>query len=65
MPTEFPTPGQHLKLIPAEIDLEAPLNGGLLVKQVALSLDPYMRSVLSSELSPALGAQLTSPTAAA
>lgn len=31
-PVGLPKPGQDLKLEESEIDLEAPLNGGLLIK---------------------------------
>lgn len=44
VPTGVPIPGQTLKLVQSELDLEsAPLRGGVLVKTVALSLDPYLR----------------------
>ena len=44
--TGFPEPGKTTIYDESEtIDLEnAPLNGGFLVKTLALSLDPYMRN---------------------
>ena len=37
-------PEIHLKYVEGEIDLDSvPLNGGVLVKTLALSIDPYMR----------------------
>lgn len=46
IPTEYPVPGEHLIYEPSKetIDLDTvPLNGGVLVKTLALSIDPYMR----------------------
>lgn len=44
VPKGVPTPGEHTKLQTSDIDLEnAPLNGGVLLKNLFLSLDPYMR----------------------
>ena len=37
-------PGVHLKYVEETIDLDTiPLNGGVLVKTLALSSDPYIR----------------------
>lgn len=37
-------PDVHLKYVESEIDLESvPLNGGVLLKTIALSSDPYLR----------------------
>ncbi|KAF5382269.1 hypothetical protein D9757_008938 [Collybiopsis confluens] len=48
VPTGFPEPGIHLTYNDSlTIDLEnVPLNGGLLIKTVALSIDPYMRTIM-------------------
>ncbi|KAK4702989.1 hypothetical protein P7C70_g3232, partial [Phenoliferia sp. Uapishka_3] len=44
VPVGIPIPGKTLKLVKSELDIETvPLNGGVLVKTLALSLDPYMR----------------------
>ena len=43
-PTAAIVPGETTKYIEEEIDLEnVPLNGGTLIKAIALSSDPYMR----------------------
>ena len=43
-PTTAIIPGVTTKYIEEEIDLEnVPLNGGTLIKAIALSSDPYMR----------------------
>jgi NADPH-dependent curcumin reductase CurA len=46
IPTGFPEPGKTVVYSDDEtIDIEtAPLNGGFLVKTIALSIDPYLRS---------------------
>jgi len=43
IPSGFPVAGETLKLVNTDIDLDAPLNGGILVKVLVLSLDPYLR----------------------
>lgn len=44
VPTDEPVPGQHLDKRTEELDVDnVPLNGGVLVKVDAISLDPYMR----------------------
>ncbi|KAG8943939.1 hypothetical protein FRC00_010886, partial [Tulasnella sp. 408] len=49
-PNEFPIPGQHLVVQKdATINLDSgPLNGGLLVKTIALSIDPYYRIMMDT-----------------
>lgn len=42
-PTGYPIPGQTLRSETASFDLSQPLAGGLILKTLALSLDPYMR----------------------
>ena len=43
-PTGRIDPDVHLKVVEQEIDLDnVPLNGGVLLKTIALSSDPYMR----------------------
>ncbi|CZR52263.1 related to reductase RED1 [Phialocephala subalpina] len=43
-PTLFPIPGQDLKVIPSEIDLNAPPpSGGMIIKINYVSYDPYLR----------------------
>jgi hypothetical protein len=43
-PVDVPIPGKTLKLVSTELDVDSvPLNGGVLVKNQALSLDPYQR----------------------
>ena len=43
-PTGLIEPGITVKYVEQEIDLEnVPLNGGVLVKVIAMSSDPYMR----------------------
>lgn len=43
-PTGLIEPGVTVKYVEQEIDLDsAPLNGGVLVKVIAMSSDPYMR----------------------
>ncbi|KAM0793142.1 hypothetical protein ACM66B_000618 [Microbotryomycetes sp. NB124-2] len=44
VPDGEPKPGVDLKLVTSEFDVEgAKLDGGLLIKTLAISLDPYMR----------------------
>jgi len=44
VPTGYPVPGETTVYDTTEqIDLDAPLNGGLLVKVLVLSVDPYQR----------------------
>ena len=45
VPTGFPEPGKHTQLdTSATIDLDnVPLEGGILVKTLILSTDPYLR----------------------
>ncbi|KDE08304.1 hypothetical protein MVLG_01567 [Microbotryum lychnidis-dioicae p1A1 Lamole] len=44
IPQGYPVPGETTKKVVSEIELDTvPLNGGLLLKQKALSLDPYMK----------------------
>ena len=43
-PTEFQVPGIHTEYVEEQIDLDnVPLNGGVLIKSLALSSDPYVR----------------------
>ena len=43
-PTDKIEPGVTVKYVEEEIDLDnVPLNGGVLLKTIALSSDPYMR----------------------
>lgn len=42
-PTDAIIPGVTLKYVEEDIDLNAPLDGGVLIRTVALSSDPYMR----------------------
>lgn len=43
-PTGFQEPGVHTQYVEEQIDLDAiPLNGGVLIKTLALSADPYLR----------------------
>ena len=43
-PTGLIEPGVTVKYVEQEIDLDnAPLDGGVLVKVIAMSSDPYMR----------------------
>lgn len=47
VPKGKPVPGQTTKKEQQEIDLDAPLEkGSILVRTIALSLDPYMRCVV-------------------
>jgi NADPH-dependent curcumin reductase CurA len=50
VPKDYPVPGQTTVYDTSEsIDLEnVPLNGGILVKTLVLSVDPYMRGKLRS-----------------
>lgn len=49
IPSGVPIPGETLKKVTAEIDLDsAPLDGGVLVKTHALDLSPYMRGRMRS-----------------
>lgn len=44
VPSGAPVPGEHLKRVEEELDVDSvELHGGVLVKNLALSLDPYMR----------------------
>ncbi|BGP12601.1 hypothetical protein JCM10213_008738 [Rhodosporidiobolus nylandii] len=44
VPKGLPVPGETLKKVEKEIDLDAPLpKGAVLVKVKVLSLDPYLR----------------------
>jgi NADPH-dependent curcumin reductase CurA len=44
VPTEYPIPGETTVYDTTEqIDLDAPLNGGVLIKVLVLSVDPYQR----------------------
>ena len=46
-------PGVHLKYVEETIDLDTiPLNGGVLVKTLALSSDPYIRYRLRDPIIP-------------
>lgn len=49
-PDEFPIPGEHLVVKKdATVDLDStPLHGGLLVKTIALSIDPYYRIMMDT-----------------
>ena len=43
-PTDKILPGETVKYVEEKIDLDSvPLNGGILLKTLALSSDPYMR----------------------
>ena len=43
-PTGHIEPGVHVKYVEGEIDLDnVPLHGGVLLKTIAVSSDPYMR----------------------
>lgn len=45
IPTDAPVPGKHLDKRTEEFDVESvALNGGVVVKVKAVSLDPYMRT---------------------
>lgn len=44
VPTGLPIPGRHTELVVTSLDLEnVDLGGGVLVKNLALSLDPAQR----------------------
>lgn len=44
IPTEYPVPGEHLIVQKVPIDLDAePLDGGVILKSLYASFDPYMR----------------------
>ena len=44
-PMVFQEPGVHTKYVEEELDLDSvPLNGGILIKTLALSSDPYIRA---------------------
>ncbi|TDZ26098.1 NADP-dependent oxidoreductase RED1 [Colletotrichum orbiculare MAFF 240422] len=43
VPTGLPVPGQDLTIEDRPIDLDAPLDGGILIKVLYSSFDPYMR----------------------
>lgn len=43
-PTGFQVPGVHTKYVEEQLDLDTvPLNGGILIKTLAVSSDPYIR----------------------
>lgn len=43
-PSAYPIPGEHIKLVENEIDLDTvALHGGFVSKSLALDLSPYMR----------------------
>ncbi|KAI0995991.1 hypothetical protein K3495_g12189 [Podosphaera aphanis] len=43
-PIEYPVPGQHLRIVAGEFNLlQTPPPGGLIVKTLYASLDPYLR----------------------
>jgi NADPH-dependent curcumin reductase CurA len=43
--TDYPEPGKTTVTDTSEtIDLDAPLNGGFLLKTLVLSIDPYLRT---------------------
>ncbi|KAH8552392.1 hypothetical protein BGW37DRAFT_519166 [Umbelopsis sp. PMI_123] len=45
IPMTFPQPGEHMKVVKSEIDLNASLpKGDFIVKTLVLSVDPYMRN---------------------
>jgi NADPH-dependent curcumin reductase CurA len=45
IPTGYPEPGKTTKTVfGGEVDLDASLNGGILIKTLFLSIDPDMRS---------------------
>ncbi|KAF7321166.1 PKS-ER domain-containing protein [Mycena chlorophos] len=47
IPKGFPVPGETIVYDATEtIDLNVPLNGGFLIKVLALSIDPYLRGML-------------------
>ena len=49
-PADMIVPGETVKYVEEEIDLDnVPLNGGVLLKTVALSSDPYMRYRMREE----------------
>ncbi|KIJ29059.1 hypothetical protein M422DRAFT_784418 [Sphaerobolus stellatus SS14] len=44
VPTGYPVPGETTRIDTNEkIDLDAPLNGGVLIKVVVVAIDPYLR----------------------
>ncbi|KAI7873422.1 hypothetical protein K492DRAFT_103018, partial [Lichtheimia hyalospora FSU 10163] len=44
IPTTYPAAGEHMTINDSTIDLDAPLGEGeILLKQLVLSVDPYMR----------------------
>lgn len=47
---DYPKPGETTRIDKSEqVDLQAPLNGGVLVKTIALSIDPYLRGRMRPE----------------
>lgn len=47
IPSGMPVPGETLKKVERELDLDAPLDdGAVLLKALTLSWDPYLRQVL-------------------
>lgn len=62
VPKGKPIPGQTTKKEQQEIDLDAPLEkGSILVRTIALSLDPYMRCVIQFALQAGCGRASSSP----
>ena len=59
--TEYPIPGQHIIYDESQtIDLDnVPVNGGILVKILALSIDPYLRRMM---VDPKIPSNFVSPT---
>ncbi|KAL8281307.1 hypothetical protein RQP46_006341 [Phenoliferia psychrophenolica] len=50
VPSGFPKPGEDLKRVDGQIDLDAPLKDGeVLTRTLSLSLDPYMRGRMRPE----------------
>lgn len=46
IPAELPDPDKTFELRRDAVDLDGSLNGGVLTKTVALSIDPYLRNQL-------------------
>ncbi|KAI7876529.1 GroES-like protein [Lichtheimia hyalospora FSU 10163] len=47
IPTTYPVAGEHMTINDSTIDLDAPLGEGeILLKQLVLSVDPYMRGCM-------------------
>ncbi|GAA5842465.1 hypothetical protein JCM9279_005392 [Rhodotorula babjevae] len=50
VPHGAPVPGQHLKRVEEELDLDnVPLDGGVLISLKGISLDPYLRGRMRAE----------------